>query len=150
MRKIGKIAASFMLFTLVVLTIAITFIKNTVPDGLELREYIYLDCSTVINVLWIIATICIVATLLKGIGDTDPRGEKTKILPIVGMVLVTVIAILLIGVRIAINNFAAEYEGKESVNPDGTITVQKESYTDEAFSAVYVKEGFLYRRLIEE
>ena len=149
MRKIGKIAAGFLLFSLVVMTIAITFIKSTVPSGLELREYIYLDCSTALNVLWMIATIGIVLTIMKGIGKSDTREEKSKIIPIIGMILVTITALLLIGIRIMINNYAADIEGRESINPDGTITVEKESFREGAITAIYEKEGFLYRRRIE-
>ncbi|RKM58113.1 hypothetical protein D6853_00825 [Butyrivibrio sp. X503] len=149
MKKIGKITAGFLLLSLVVLTIAITLIKSTVPDGLELREFIYLDCSTAINVLWMIVTICIVATVLRGIGKTDYKEEKSRFVSIIGMIIVTLTALLLIGIRIAINNYAANIEGKEFLNPDGTITVEKESLSDEVFTAVYVKEGFLYRKRIE-
>ncbi len=149
MKKIGKILAGSFIFTLVTLTIAISYLKNTVPDGYELREFVYLDCSTFVNVMWIIATIGIVVSVFRGILQTDTDGKSQKVLPIVGMILVTLTAIFLIGVRITINNFAAEIEGKESVNPDGTLTVVKDFYNDNTITAIYTKEGFLYRKIME-
>ncbi|RKM58276.1 hypothetical protein D6853_01725 [Butyrivibrio sp. X503] len=145
MKKAEKIIAVVLLGLLCLASVVLSYIKNHVPDGLELREFIYNDWTVIVYSLWIAATIYLTSVIIRGIGRTGDV-EAPKAAPVLGISIVAVIVILILGSMILANVLFNGMLGTETVNPDGTITVKKDCFPKEITTELYEKEGLLYRK----